>query len=212
MKTEIRERSFRHPSRPRSARILLGALLVLAGIGWLLDEAGIIEFPAGLLAPAALIIVGLLLVAGSGHRRSGGLIWLGLGLVAFLTLSSSDQAGVTDGLGSMVEAPATVAQLRSHYHLAAGSLRLDLSRIEAPSGSTNVTAHVGVGELEVVVPRGIDVDISARTGGGEIVVFGRRVASGAGARSRDRGLQFGESRLVLDLSVGLGPIRVIRGT
>ncbi|HET9556345.1 MAG TPA: hypothetical protein VFS70_04340, partial [Actinomycetota bacterium] len=49
---------------PATATVLVGALLVLVGIGWLLDSAGI-EVPWRALLPAALIAVGLACVAGA---------------------------------------------------------------------------------------------------------------------------------------------------
>ncbi|HET7519546.1 MAG TPA: hypothetical protein VFN05_18015, partial [Actinomycetes bacterium] len=60
------EREDRHG--PAAATVLVGALLVLVGIGWLLDSAGI-EVPWRAVLPAALIAVGLACVAGAFRGR-----------------------------------------------------------------------------------------------------------------------------------------------
>ena len=52
---------------PAAATVLVGALLVLVGIGWLLDAAGV-AVPWRAILPASLIAVGLACVAGAFRR------------------------------------------------------------------------------------------------------------------------------------------------
>jgi apolipoprotein N-acyltransferase len=54
---------------PAAATVLVGALLVLVGIAWLLDAAGV-EVPWRAVLPAALIAVGLACVAGASGAAS----------------------------------------------------------------------------------------------------------------------------------------------
>lgn len=215
MRTE-REAGYAAPlDRQRStARIILGAILIVAGAGWLLDASGLVEFPTAALGPVALIVIGLALVAGARRRHKGGLITLGIILTLILTAASTSPSGFTDGVGRRIQIPSTTAEL-DDYRLGVGSFTLDLTHIDFPSGSTPISASVGVGELLVVVPGEVDLVVDAKTGAGEIVVLGRKVAAGVGAkvtdlRNEDNEIQ--ERVLHLDLKVGLGPIRVRRGT
>jgi hypothetical protein len=53
---------------PAAATVLVGALLVLVGIGWLLDAGGV-AVPWRALLPAALIAVGLAVLASAWPLR-----------------------------------------------------------------------------------------------------------------------------------------------
>jgi len=64
---------------PASATVLVGALLVLVGIGWLLDASGV-EVPWRAVLPAALIAVGLACVAGAFRGRQHALMVVGVAL------------------------------------------------------------------------------------------------------------------------------------
>ncbi len=68
---------------------------------------------------------------------------------------------------------------------------------------------VGVGQLTVTVPRGVEVDVHATNRGGDVTLFGsdesgmnvrRHVVDGSSTR-----------RLELDLEVGYGDLEVRRG-
>jgi len=53
---------------PAAATVLAGALLVLVGVGWLLDANGV-DVPWRAVLPAALIAVGLATIAGGLRAR-----------------------------------------------------------------------------------------------------------------------------------------------
>jgi Cell wall-active antibiotics response 4TMS YvqF len=113
--------------------------------------------------------------------------------------------GLGDGVGSRVEAPTSVAELKPAYELGIGDLQIDLSRIGPVTSETHVEARVGVGELEIIVPRDASVEANAHAKAGEVNVLSRhddgrnaQVSTGAG------GL------LVIDAKVGAGRIDVIR--
>jgi hypothetical protein len=71
---------------PATATVLAGAMLVLVGIGWLLDANGV-AVPWRAVLPAALIAVGLATVAGSMRGRQHGLMVIGLVLTLVLALA-----------------------------------------------------------------------------------------------------------------------------
>ena len=62
---------------PAAATVLVGALLILVGIGWLLDAGGV-GVPWRAVLPAALIAVGLACVAGAFQGRQHAMMVVGV--------------------------------------------------------------------------------------------------------------------------------------
>jgi predicted membrane protein len=192
--------------------VLVGALLVLVGIGWLLDAAGV-EVPWRAMLPAALIAVGLATAAGAFRGRQHGLMVVGVVLVVVLSVAVATdwdvEVPLAGGVGDRSEQPVTPADL-SEYRLGMGEFRLDLARLQVPVGTTTIDARVGVGELRVELPDGVSAEIVARAGLGNVRALGRE-ESGLGSRvevgAEDGG---GDRRLLLDLRVGIGQVEVNR--
>lgn len=196
---------------PATATVLLGALLVLVGIGWLLDSAGI-EVPWRALLPAALIAVGLACVAGAFRGRQHALMVVGVALVVVLSVAVAADWDLdvpwTGGVGDRTERPVTPAEL-GEYELGVGNLVVDLSRLQVPAGTTAVEARLGVGELVVELPDGVSVEVVASSGLGEVQVLGQQ--EGGFASRIDTAAELGgDRRLRVDARVGLGQVRVDR--
>jgi phage shock protein PspC (stress-responsive transcriptional regulator) len=111
-----------------------------------------------------------------------------------------------DGVGDHVYAPSSAAAIAPSYRLGVGSLRIDLSAIRPAARERRVTAKVGVGELRIVVPGGVPVQVDARAKLGDVYVL-RREDSGRNAVVRT-GAGGG---YVIDATVGLGKVVVVRG-
>jgi Cell wall-active antibiotics response 4TMS YvqF len=197
---------------PAVAVVLLGALLVLVGIGWLLDANGIVV-PWRAILPSALVAIGLATVAGSFRGRQEALMVVGVVLTVVLSLAAATDwdldVPLGGGVGDRNEQPVTPADL-SDYELGAGDFHLDLRQLQVPPGTTTVRARVGFGELAVDLPGGVAVEVDARAGVGNVQALGRE-ESGVGSRlevsTQDGG---GDRRLVLDLRVGFGQVEVDR--
>jgi hypothetical protein len=196
---------------PATATVLVGALLVLVGIGWLLDSAGI-EVPWRAVLPAALIAVGLACVAGAFRGRQHALMIVGVALVVVLSVAVAADwdldVPLTGGVGDRTERPTTPAEL-GEYELGVGNLVVDLSRLQVPAGTTAVEARVGVGELVVELPEGVSVEVVASSGLGEVQALGQQ-ESGFGSRIDTASELGGDRRLRVDARVGLGQVRVER--
>jgi hypothetical protein len=198
---------------PAAATVLVGALLVLVGIGWLLDSGGV-AVPWRAVLPAALIAVGLATAAGSMRGRQHGLMVVGLVLTLVLALAVGTDWGLevtlVGGVGERVEQPATPADLRE-YRLAVGQLTVDLSGLQVPAGTTTATARVGLGELVVKAPAGVAVRLDGRSGVGQVHGLDRE-ENGLGNRLDVRTGDFDSAgrRLLLVLRAGVGEIRVER--
>lgn len=216
MSTEI-EPQTQTRSRVQFGRLAVGALLILAGVGWLLDAAGILVFDWGLFLSAALIVVGAALLLVPDPRSRGALIPLGVILTILLGFGAGDpirrvsRVTVGGGLGDKVERPREVDDIPSRYRLQFGELRIDLTDLDLSKGTTDVEASVGVGELEVIIPDNVDFSVSAQVGAGEIQMPDR-TSSGADLEEDYKTGNFDQSdeRLDLKLGAGFGEIRVRR--
>jgi len=70
--------------------------------------------------------------------------------------------------------PTSLQQLTSDYRIEAGNARLDLSRVDFTGSTTSVQVHVSVGNLRVVLPAAVDVEIHSTVGVGNATVFGQQ--------------------------------------
>ena len=195
---------------PAAATVLVGTLLVLVGIAWLLDAAGVVV-PWRAILPAFLIAVGLACVAGAFRGRQHALMVVGVALMVLLSLAVVADWNLDvplTGVGDRSERPTSPAQLRE-YQLGVGNFELDLRQLQLPPGTTTVKARVGIGELAVEVPQGVSLQVVARSGLGQVQVLGDE-DGGIASRIDATSEQGGDRRLQLDARVGLGEVRVTR--
>ncbi|MGH9283594.1 MAG: LiaF domain-containing protein, partial [Acidimicrobiales bacterium] len=78
--------------------------------------------------------------------------------------------------GYRVVTPTSTAELPAVYRHAFGELRLDLSQLALPPGTTEVKIEMGAGETSITVPWDATVEAAARVGAGEFNLFGRSQA------------------------------------
>jgi hypothetical protein len=159
---------------------------------------------AGVLGLLALALV----VVGLAGRRSGGIG--ALAAIAFVVALVNSQSGGGEGFfeDSVEWSPTSIESDDSAYQLATGSAVLDLTELDltdadptslgtAPSGARvpEVSADVSVGELRVLVPDDLNVELDATVGIGDLT------------GSREGGAKVGpggRTELLLDLNVGIG--------
>ena len=111
------------------------------------------------------------------------------------------------GVGDRHYTVTNAQALDSDYRLGIGSLELDLSRLQLPRGETHVEASVDVGDLEVIVPRGVAVRAQGDAQAGYVNILGT-VDDG---RNADVDVsEVGNRVLVLDTDVGAGALWVRR--
>ena len=203
------------PAEPRPARtgrLLLGILLVLLGMAWLLEALGVVEVPWDLFVPLALIAVGAVLAlnarTGASHP---GLIALGVVLTVLSVLAAAVDLPVVGGVGERDFAPSTASTLERRYELGVGELTLDLTSLDASTiaAPTDVEARVGIGRLVVKVPSGLAVRVEARSGLGNVIVFGDE-QGGIDVQVTHEPTE-GSPVLVLEATVGIGEVSVDRG-
>ncbi len=158
-----------HPSGDRR---LFGALALGTAVAvWtvLLAVAG--AWLAGVdeqLAAWAVVAIGAVLVLCAFTRT---VRWLVAPAVAFalaVAVIAAAHVDLRGGMGERTYRPHTLSEVRGGYRLGAGRLEIDLRDIAFPPGTTELHVRLGVGELVVLVPRGVCVATSARIGGGYV--------------------------------------------
>jgi phage shock protein PspC (stress-responsive transcriptional regulator) len=197
---------------------VIGLGLVAAAIAVLLSRATL--WPAGDAAWVLVLLAGALILW--TQRRTAprarprhvlrnlsiaAAVLVALLLAAAAAFATAFHVDVRDGIGERSYAPATAADVHDRYRLGIGELRLDLGGVELPRGETKVDARVGVGDLQVTVPRDVAVRVDADAEAGRAIVFGRLddgrdvhvEAGGSGART-----------LVVRARVGAGQVTVER--
>ncbi|MGI8810508.1 MAG: PspC domain-containing protein [Acidimicrobiales bacterium] len=198
------------PARPepktRSAivAVTLSLLAVLAGGLTLVG----VSLSTGL--ALALVLIGAALVVGAWRGRARWLIPLGLVLSMALAAASVIDVPVKGGSGDVVFRPVALEDLRSPYRMAAGEMVLDLGGLDLRGETVTVVASIAAGELAVVVPPGVALEIDARAGLGELIILGRQSEGIDIRRELDELGREGAGRLVLRTHAGVGVVEVRR--
>jgi Cell wall-active antibiotics response 4TMS YvqF len=198
----------------RGGRFAAGLLLVLFGVGWLLEVLDVIDFPWDVLLPIALILVGVaLVVASRSGTRPGGLVAVGVVLTGVMVIGSAIDFPLGGGVGERRERPATVGELRDEYLLGIGQLTVDLTDLSTAelAADARTRIQVGVGQLVVIVPDELAVLVLARATVGNVRVFEDEEGGFGVEREAGPGLNGRGPVLELVLSVGLGEVEVRRG-
>jgi len=197
---------------PALGRIVAGIILMAVGAGWLAEAAGWADVPWRALLAGALVLVGAALMVGASSGPHRGLIVFGAILAGAVALSSAIEViahtPFGGGIGEQTHRPAAAdAEYRAEYRWGIGTMTLDLRDAEPPLEGSSIEASVGIGELIVVIPRGVAVRIEARSGIGEVVVFGEQRG---GLDARIEWSDDASPWLDLRLDVAIGKVEVRR--
>ena len=179
----------------------------------LLDVLDVYDVDLQIFFALGVAVVGAAIAAGAlTGRRVGGLVVLGLLLLACFGVAASTPVSLGAGIGDSVERPLDAAAIDRTYELGIGDLTVDLSQASSPEGRTQVDASLGIGQLTVVVPPDVAVDVDAHAGAGDVNVFGLH-DDGAGVDIDQffPGSTADAPVLELDADVGLGDLEIRRG-
>ncbi|MDH6124222.1 PspC domain-containing protein [Kitasatospora sp. GP82] len=206
-------------TRPRRHRSFLGPLgLLLAGgagaLAWWVPYLQGSTVRLSTVVAATLLGLGVALLIAAKFGRARGLVIPALLLTVLLTGISGSGATVQSAFGNRDWAPASAAEMQSDYTLGAGDAQLDLSGLDPAGGTLSTTVRVGMGDLLVTVPAGVDVRLTLRNAVGNVQMPNGESASGVG-NSREYQLHPANGRAskgTLDLTVklGLGDIQVVQ--
>jgi phage shock protein PspC (stress-responsive transcriptional regulator)/predicted membrane protein len=204
------ERQARRP-RPFLTPLTLSILLIGAGIASLLQATGALDVNLTLVLAIATCVVGAALVTAAFVGRAHTLVLVGIVLLAATAISNTIDVPLRGGIGSRTYRPLQLSELKSHYEVGVGKLELDLRDVDLAGRTTVVDAQVGVGELLVLVPSSVRVEVHAHAGAGSVRLFGTE--AGGWPENADRavaGSGTGAGVLQLNLRAGAGEVRVRR--
>ena len=133
----------------------------------------------------------------------GGVIALGL-----IVIAASPLEAIGDGIGRQEHRPTSPLEVEDPYQLGIGSLELDLTALQV-SQDLDMHAEVGIGELVVIVPEGLAIEIDAAVQAGEIVVFGDSAdGTDVSTTYTSAGFSGAAATATLELDVLLGTVKV----
>ena len=198
------------PRSKRFSHTVLGTTLVLGGLFAIAVRSDWITVGSGIdnLLAFALIGVGAVLFFGAWYGRPFGFLNVGAVLFALLAAASFVGAKWGDGVGQRTYQPKSLRDLQSEYRLGAGTLSLDLSRVNFAGQTRVIDANIGAGAIAIEVPAATSVVVNSITKGGEITLFGE-----TNSQSR-RQFRFGNApsdakpQLTLNVRAGVGAIEV----
>jgi phage shock protein PspC (stress-responsive transcriptional regulator) len=183
--------------------------LALLGV-FALIVAAILTSSGWILVPVAFLVI-LWTARGTKARTIAVVVtaMIGVLLAALATAAVIAFAwfnvSLDDGVGKRIYEPTTISQSQPRYDQGIGELEVDLSGIGPVKHETHVVAHVGIGELRIIVPRDAQVSVNAEAQAGEIFALTRHDDGG------DAKVSFGKGNpLVIHATVGAGRIDVVR--
>jgi phage shock protein PspC (stress-responsive transcriptional regulator) len=196
------------PPPARRERSILGGLTVsvaLIAVGLLISWGFWVDDPvdAQTAVSVGLAVVGLGLLVGALVGRSRGLIVLGVILSLVVLTAGLSDLTFRGGVGERDWHPTSVATIASPYELSVGEGRLDLTDVAPAAGDTvEVSARIGIGELTVLVPDDVTVEVRAHAGTGTIKLPDGEHGGVIEAEGPSR------ATFILDLRTGIGDVVV----
>lgn len=213
-------------SRSRVAPVTFGAALLTLGTMWLLATLGVAAVTTTRVLAATLLVLGVGLLVGAFRGRGRGLVATGL-LLAPVVLVATVAPQLPGGFGALrlddgglrIEGedaravrPETLAALPGSYEFAAGRATVDLRALTpadvAAAGTTTLDVEFGAGELTVLLPEDVTVDVAVELGIGRVRIAGTET-SGVGLDRRTV-LDGGAGVLVVRIEQGVGTVTVSR--
>jgi phage shock protein PspC (stress-responsive transcriptional regulator) len=191
---------------------VLGAAIAVTGLLAILDATDVVAVDWTVALAVIVVLIGAGVAVGAFFGNVGWLAALGVLLASVVVAISAIDLPLDGPIGDRTVRPTSAAQLEETYEQSVGQLTLDLTALELPAGRTEVDARVGIGDLLVEVPAGVNVDVKADVTAGEAEVFG---SSDDGWHAEldlvEQGSSAEAPTLVLETQVGFGHLEVRRG-
>ncbi|HSV39522.1 MAG TPA: PspC domain-containing protein [Nocardioidaceae bacterium] len=202
------------PKSRKGGPILFGITIafIAAGIGalGLYDSLADNNVSDAAYPAVSLAIIGGMLVVGAFFGRPGGLIFLGL-LASIGLLGASIADPRFDGDREQRFTPTSITQVEDSYHVPAGQIILDLSRLSEPGQLDGRTIHLdaNAGEILVILPLdGLSADLNGDIQFGGAITVNNNEDGGWGYSRNAIVGDPTDPRVTLDIDVKFGHIEV----
>jgi phage shock protein PspC (stress-responsive transcriptional regulator) len=193
--------------RPRERSSLgwftLAAMLIAIGVAAVLENWEVLELDVGQFFALALTVVGAGLLVGAWWGRARLMMVLGVLLVPVVLAASLINMPLRGTVGDTFLMPRTVSDLKDRYEVLAGSVTLDLTELRLDE-DVRVRADVALGDLNVIVPRGVRVLVSGTAQAGRLRFFGHQEEGVDLQRTEVAGDPDAERTITLDINAGIG--------
>jgi phage shock protein PspC (stress-responsive transcriptional regulator) len=158
--------------RDRSAlsAFIIAAVLLIVGAAAVVSSAELAQIDVGQLTALALFIMGLGLIVGAWWGRARLMILLGILLIPIVLATSVIDFPLTGGFGGGYIAPRTEAQLHNLSYTV-GDVQLDFSNYRFDEGTAQIDIRMGVGNLQIMVPRQVHAVVAVDIRSGNAQVF-----------------------------------------
>ena len=191
-----------HPARLVALGLIAVAILSLLARADTWPSAGAAWF---------LVVAAGLVLLWTSTRRRGVLVAITtfLAVIVAIVVAAVSVAfawfdvSFDDGVGDHTETPAAITDIPSKYELGIGSLHVDLTRLSTTK-PVDVDAHVGIGELKIVVPSTATVALTTHVKAGDIDALGTH------DDGRNATVHTGNGVMRINAEVGAGHIEVVR--
>jgi hypothetical protein len=148
-------------------------VLLAVGVVALVDAAGA-HVPASTYFAVALVVVGGGLVLGAWYGHAKGLIAVGVLLSLGLAITAAAEGWKLGGPhGNVTWKPTSIELLQRSYEVNVGNGTLDLSAVDFAGRSESIDVHVSMGNLQIILPSDVDVQVGATVQIGNATVFGQ---------------------------------------
>ncbi|TMK37100.1 MAG: PspC domain-containing protein [Actinobacteria bacterium] len=155
--------------------LTIGVALLALGIAALLDLIGAISLTVGGGFALVLLVLGVGLCVGAWYGQARWLLLPALLLAPLALLATVITIPLDQGFGDRSFAVTRTDQLPASYAVAGGTLRVDLTNLPQGTDPAAITAEMGAGKLQILVPSGADLSVTGDVGvGGYSVATIRR--------------------------------------
>jgi phage shock protein PspC (stress-responsive transcriptional regulator) len=199
-------RATRPPGRPRERALLgwlsFGIALMAAGVLWALQDADSVDLSVAQVLGVPLAVLGVGLLVGSFVGRARWTILPALLLVPPTLVASLISVPLDGPWTNRYVTPRTAAEVATTYEQSGANLVFDFTKLEPGEHPAPIHAQMGIGEVLVIVPKGMPLTIHADVGIGSLTPLGGSETGGIGLEDTSR--VEGADPLLMDVEVDIG--------
>jgi len=200
----------RAPKPPRERALVgwlsVGLALVVGGVMWALQDAGSADLSLAQILGAPLAVLGAGLLVASFAGRGRWTILPALLLVPPALVASLIHVPLDGVWADRTFTPRTADTIGTNFEQSGNRMVFDFTKLEPGEHPAPITAEMGIGEVRVIVPKGMPLTIHAEVGAGTLRLLTAPQAGGVGLEQTVR--VEGADPLVLNVQVDIGNVEM----